>query len=163
MASNLIKYPNTNNTDTADYDKKYQELAADYKNMVSRYEKRLLSIGREKESEIYAKGLPIYEEIVRAFVNAWSRDLEFLKGMLENYFTSAGYIIMDSNYFKSYNMNPNRPPIETVAEAIHTTYIMDRRGEGTVDAVYGMGLFDVKENKVVVFPRVSIRCLYGQK
>lgn len=163
MASNLIKYPDTNNADTANYDKKYQELAADYKNMVSRYEKRLLSIGREKESEIYAKGLPIYEEIVRAFVNAWTRDLEFLKGMLENYFTNAGYIIMDSNYFKSYNINPNRPPIETVAEAIHTTYIMDGAGAGTVDVVYGMGLFDTRENKVVVFPRVSVRCLYEQR
>jgi hypothetical protein len=70
---------------------------------------------------------------------------------------------MDSNYFKSYNINPNRPPIETVAEAIHTTYIMDGTGDGTVDVVYGMGLFDAKENKVVVFPRVSVRCLYGQK
>lgn len=146
-----------------EYNKRYQALLSDYHNMVSRYENMLQLIGREKESNIYATViLPVYEEIMRAFKNSWTRDLEFFRGMLEEYFKNAGYVVMDSDYFAVYNINPKRQPIENVANVIHTTYVEDVSQDGTVDVIYGMGLFDVKENKVVVFPRVSVR-LYEQR
>lgn len=139
----------------------YRDLAADYRNMVSRYEKKLETAGRDKESEVYAKTLlPIYEETVRAFNNSWTRDLAFLKELMEGHFSKSGYTVMDLSYFVTYNLDLNRPPIETVAEVIHTVEVNDPDMVGTVELVYGMGLFDVKENKVVVFPRVSVRKLY---
>lgn len=159
MVSKMVKTGNKEQTNNGD--KMYQNLITDYQNMVARYEKKLCTIGRDKESEVYAKVmLPLYEELVRAFSNSWTHDLAFLKEMMEGFFKHNGYTVMDLSYFVTYNLDLNRPPIETVAEVIHAVTVTDPDMVGTVELVYGMGLFDVKENKVVVFPRVSVRKLY---
>lgn len=138
---------------------KYEELKEDFDRYKERTEQEHKLCERVSQSNFCSEVLlPLHDMMYRAWSNTGSQDIFYFLKELKKKLIERDFVLMDDTFFKLlFNNLKERDHIVNIAEVLRCIETKNQSEHNTVADVYSVGLFDNVTNRIVKYPKVTIK------